>query len=226
MNKLLIVEDESSILMGLEDNFKFEGYEVESSQNGREALDKILSNSYDAIILDVMLPEINGFDICKSIRSKGIVTPVIFLTAKGEEIDKVLGLEIGADDYLTKPFSPRELQARVKALLRRSQTKVNESPILTMNDITIDFERLHASRDHSEIKLTSHEFMILKYLFENKNKVVNRHQIITGAWDSDVVVSNRTVDTHIANLRNKLEKDPKSPQYIKSFRGIGYTLTI
>lgn len=212
--------------MGLEDDFKHEGYEVETASTGLDGLQKALTGSFEAIILDVMLPEMNGFDVCKKLRQKDIKTPVLFLTAKGEEIDKVLGLELGADDYLTKPFSPRELQARIKALIRRyhKPEESGSTEMLLLGDIEIDFEKYQVTRSGEAIKLTSQEFMLLKFMAENRNKVVNRQQIIDGAWTEDVVVSNRTVDTHIANLRMKLEDDPKDPKFIKSFRGIGYTL--
>jgi len=224
MEKILIVEDEEHILMALEDDFKLEGYQVTTSSDGNKGLELGMKNEYHAIILDVMLPGINGFEICKKLRQANKNTPIIMLTAKGQEVDKILGLELGADDYITKPFSPRELQSRVRAVIRRTNSKTvqNEPSVVKVNDLEIDFNKFEILKNNEKINLTSQEFLILKYLVHNNNKILSRMDIMDEVWGEEILVSSRTVDTHIAKLRAKLEDDPHHPVLIKSLRNLGY----
>ena len=212
MKKILIVEDEESIRMTLEDDLRYEGYEVETAGNGLEGFRKGSHLDIDLIILDVMLPEMNGFDVCSKLRMKGIKTPIIMLTAKGQEIDRVLGLELGADDYVTKPFSPRELLARIKAMFRRTEKEpeVQEHKTFERFNIKVDFQQYECFKNGKLVPLTKYEFEILKYLIENKERVVNRNEIL---------------DTHLANLRKKIEDDPADPKLILSVRGVGYKIS-
>jgi len=224
MKKILIIEDEDSIRMALEDDFRLENYAVEVASDGLEGLAKAADPDTDLIILDIMLPGMNGYDICKKLRSQGIRTPIIMLTAKGQEIDRVLGLELGADDYVTKPFSPRELQARVKAVLRRMEKEpdVTGDDLFRFGELEVDFMQYQCRKGGKEIRLTAHEFGLLKYLIQNKGRVIDRNELLDEVWGKDVVVSLRTVDTHMANLRKKIEDDPNQSRLIISIRGIGY----
>ena len=210
--------------MALEDDFKLEGYQVTTSSDGNTGLELGMKNEYHAIILDVMLPGINGFEICKKLRQANKDTPIIMLTAKGQEVDKILGLELGADDYITKPFSPRELQSRVRAVIRRTNSKTvqNKPNVVKVNDLEIDFNKFEILKNNEKINLTSQEFLILKYLVHNNNKILSRMDIMDEVWGEEILVSSRTVDTHIAKLRAKLEDDPHHPVLIKSLRNLGY----
>src|SRR6056297_1078048 len=205
--KILIVEDEEPIRMVLEDDFRLENYEVEVAPDGTEGLAKAEDPRIDLIILDIMLPGINGFDICRKLRNNGIKTPVIMLTAKGQEIDRVVGLEIGADDYVTKPFSPRELQARVKAVLRRTEQEPEENRgrKFRSGGLEVDFRKYSCSKNGKEVSLTAHEFGLLKYLVMNRGNVVSREELLDEVWGKDVYVTPHTVDTHMANIRKKIE---------------------
>lgn len=224
MKKILIIEDEESIRMALEDDFRLENYEVCVSSDGIDGLSKASDPSIDLIILDIMLPGINGLEICKKLRSQGSKTPIIMLTARGQEIDRVLGLELGADDYVTKPFSPRELQARVKAILRRTEKEPEDADkdLFRSGELEVDFQRYECRIGSREIKLTAYEFELLKYLINNWERVVDRDELLDEVWGKNVVVSIRTIDTHMANLRKKLEDDAKRSRFIISMRGIGY----
>lgn len=224
MKKVLIIEDEEAIRMALEDDFIIEGYEVDSADSGTEGLQKAMGGKFDIILLDIMLPGINGFDICKNLRYQGNRTPIIMLTAKGQEIDKVLGLELGADDYVTKPFSPRELHARVRAILRRVENEIStsRSDIISAFDLYLDVGKRELKKNGKSIDLTLYEFELLKFLMENLGKVVSRDELLDKVWGEDVFVGPRTIDTHIGNLRKKIEPDLSSPKYISSIRGIGY----
>lgn len=227
MSKILVVEDEQHMLMGIKDNLEFEGYEVDFASDGETALEKGLTISYDLILLDVMLPKISGFDICKRIRKEGVETPVIFLTAKSEEIDKVIGLETGGDDYVTKPFSLRELLARIKAVLRRSQVKsdVNrEIKTHTIGRLTVDFDAYNATSDGKAVKLSIKEYEILHYLWRRKNTTVKRDAILDDVWGDDYQPTARTIDNFIVKLRQKIEEDHNNPQVILTIHGIGYRL--
>jgi DNA-binding response OmpR family regulator len=229
MAKILIVEDEPSMLQGLKDNLEFEGYMVEIAADGKAGLEKITTQAYDLVLLDVMLPFISGFDICKTARRDGISTPIILLTAKGEEIDKVLGLELGADDYLTKPFSLRELLARIKAILRRSNTTTTSQGIsedITIGNLKVNFKNFEAFVNGKEVKMTNKEFDILKYLYSNANKTIHRDDIMSNVWEIDYEVTTRTVDNFILKLRQKIEADPNHPKIIQTVHGIGYRMVV
>ena len=222
MDKILIVEDEESILMALSDDLGLEGYEVSSANNGLKGLALAKKNRYDLIILDIMLPQMNGFEVCKQLRHSGVTTPILILTAKSQEIDKVLGLELGADDYVTKPFSPRELVARVKAILRRAKQTQQGMEFYRFGNIEVNFKQFVAKKNGQMVYLTALEFALLHFLIQQKNQVVSRDAILDEVWDDDVNVYPRAVDTHIAHLRKKLEDDAANPVYIIGVRGIGY----
>ncbi|NOS55943.1 MAG: response regulator transcription factor [Cyclobacteriaceae bacterium] len=227
MAKLLIIEDEPSMQLGLKDNMELEGYLVETASDGEEGLFKIKTNSFDLILLDVMLPKLSGFDVCKAARSAGISTPIVLLTARGEEIDKILGLEFGADDYITKPFSVRELLARVKAILRRSQLQpVKDIARTTIGRLNIDFESFHATENQIEIKLSHKEFEILSYLHQHKNQVVSRYDLLEKVWGYDEQPTTRTVDNFVVRLRQKVELNPNQPRVILTVHGTGYKLVV
>lgn len=222
MTKILIIEDEEAILMALEDNLRLEGYEVESAVDGEKGFFLAKENKYDLLILDIMLPCMDGFEICKQLRQVGITIPIIMLTAKSQEIDKVLGLEIGADDYVTKPFSPRELLARVKALLRRSKIQAQEAKSFIFGDVEVDFVKYEAKKGSQIVFLTALEFSLLHFLVENKGQVVSRDTILDEVWGKDIYIQPRTVDKHIGELRKKLEKNPSDPKHIIGIRSVGY----
>ncbi len=226
MKKILIIEDEDLIRMGLEDDFSLEGYSVETAQDGLEGYHKAGQDDIDLIILDVMLPELNGFDVCKKLRMDGITTPIIMLTAKGQEIDRVVGLEVGADDYVVKPFSPRELQARVKAVLRRTEEKSGSKGgnIFRYGDLEVDFSSYSCRKGGVKIPITTHQIEILRYMAENRGRVINRDELLDNVWGKDVVVSPRTIDAHMANLRKLIEDNPNKPKLIISVRGVGYKM--
>ncbi|MBT3383251.1 MAG: response regulator transcription factor [Prolixibacteraceae bacterium] len=227
MRKLLVVEDDISIRKAIVDDFTFEGYLVESAVEGNEGLEKAFDPDIDIILLDVMLPGIDGFEICKELRKKGIETPIIMLTAKSQEIDKVLGLEFGADDYITKPYSSRELHARVKAVLRRRNSEKNGTVEIQfkIGDLEINFKKFSCKKKEKNIILTTLEFSLLHYLIKKREQVISRNEILDKVWGEDILVSPRTVDTHIAKLRKKIEDDPSNPRWIIGFRGIGYKFT-
>jgi len=225
MEKILIIEDEESILMALEDDLRLEGYEVSSAKDGLQGFSMAKEQGYDLIILDIMLPKMNGFEVCKKLRQTGITTPILILTAKSQEIDKVLGLELGADDYVTKPFSPRELLARVKAIFRRVKQTRQGIDQYKFGDIEVDFKKYEAKKGGQPIYLTALEFALLHFLIKHKELVVSRDSILDEVWGTDVCVFPRTVDTHIAHLRKKIEDDPGNPKYIIGVRGIGYKFT-
>ena len=228
MTKILVVDDEQNMRTGLKDNLEFEGYNVDIAIDGEQGLKKILENTYNLIILDVMMPKMSGFDVCKNARQNGVVTPIILLTAKGEEIDKVVGLEIGADDYVTKPFSLRELIARVKAILRRSEnmTMDNETREIKIGILSIDFNSYKATSKNSTVQMSHKEFEILNYLWKRRNSTVTRDELLSKIWGYDENPTTRTVDNFIMKLRNKIEIDPNHPQVILTVHGIGYKLII
>ena len=224
--KILIVEDDPKMQLGLRDNLELEGYEVEVRGDGKSGLQNILDNPYDLVLLDVMLPHISGLEILKKVREKEITTPIIMLTAKGEEIDKVLGLELGADDYITKPFSLRELLARVKAVLRRKDVSRSVVPTqkTSIGLVEIDFTTYTATRKGKSVEMTPREFELLKFLWQHRNQTVSRDQLLTGVWGYDESISSRTVDNFILKLRQKVETNPASPRTIITVHGTGYRL--
>jgi DNA-binding response OmpR family regulator len=227
MTKILIVEDELPMLQGLKDNLEFEGYEVDTASDGNSGNEKILTNSYDLVVLDVMLPHKSGFDICKAARKNGIDTPIILLTAKGEEIDRVLGLELGADDYITKPFSLRELLARIKAILRRtSVNKTGGEDNLIIGKLKINFKNYEAQNEAGNVKMSHKEFEILHYLYNHLNGTVDRVDLMSDVWGIDYDITTRTVDNFILKLRQKIEEDPNNPRIIHTVHGVGYKMVL
>ena len=224
MTRILIIEDEKAIRMALEDDFIAEGYQVDSANTGPVGLKKSSEPNYDIILLDIMLPEMDGFEVLKELRKRNVQTPIIMLTAKNLEIDKILGLEFGADDYVTKPFSPRELQARVKAVLRRVNIKpgLSSETKFSFGKIAVDFQKYECFKGDENILLTTLEFDLLKFLINHKGEVVNRDLIMDEVWGTEVFVASRTVDTHILNLRKKIEDNPAQPKWIIGVRGRGY----
>jgi len=223
MSKILLVEDEEGLILTLTDRLTAEGFSVKSASDGEKGLKFAVSENFDLLILDVMLPRKNGYDVCRDLRQKGINTPVLMLTAKGETIDKVLGLKLGADDYLTKPFEVIELLARIEALLRRAP-KQNDASSEGFNfgDVKIDFRRAEVLKNHRLVELSAMEFKLLQFLVENRGTVHSRNQLLDEVWGYDAMPSTRTVDVHVAWLRQKLEDNPKFPQFIQTVHGFGY----
>lgn len=228
MPKILVVDDEQNMRTGLKDNLEFEGYDVDTAIDGEQGLKKILENNYNLIILDVMMPKKSGFDVCKEVRKTGITTPIILLTAKGEEIDKVVGLEIGADDYVTKPFSLRELLARVKAILRRGENLfMNEAErAVKIGKLEVNFNRYKATSKNKDVPMSHKEFEILHYLWKHRNSTVSREDLLTEIWGYEETPTTRTVDNFILKLRQKIEVDLNHPQIILTVHGIGYKLVL
>lgn len=222
MERILIVEDEQSILMALEDDLRMEGYEVETASDGLVGLSLALEGSYDLVILDLMLPAMDGFEVCRRLRQARVSTPILMLTAKSQEVDKVLGLELGADDYVTKPFSPRELVARVKAILRRGKAPAPELVAYRFGDVELDFRKYETKKGGHPVDLTAREYSLMRFLIEHREVVVSRFDILAAVWGEPGSVFPRTVDTHIANLRKKLEDDPSVPRFLVGVRGVGY----
>ena len=221
--KILIIEDEEDLVRGIKLNLSDEGYEVDWAGDGEEGLRKAQEGTYDLIILDIMLPKKNGLDICRELRQKKINTPIIMLTAKGEEVDKVLGLEIGADDYMTKPFSIRELLARIKAHLRREKREVKKIPkTYSFGDVEIDFAHFKVKRKGRELDLTSLEAEILKYFIAHQGEVIPRNDLLDKIWGYEKYPTTRTIDNHILKLRKKIEDNPSRPCHILSVYGEGY----
>ena len=221
---ILVVDDEADLVELVSYNLKKEGFIVDSASDGETALTKIRKGKYGLLILDLMLPGIQGMELCRILRNdpKTSVLPIIMLTAKGEEVDRILGLEMGADDYMAKPFSPRELLARVKAVLRRSKEKPVSEKILKIGDLEIDRERYVVLVRTKPVKLSATEFKLLLFLAERKGKVFSRDQLLDAVWRDEAFVEPRTVDVHIRRLRSNIEEDSAKPKYIKTLRGIGY----
>jgi DNA-binding response OmpR family regulator len=227
MKKILIIEDDPGIQLSLKDEFESEGFDVEGADNGLNGLKMVEQNSPDLIILDLMLPFMSGYQICKKLRQDGNRVPIIMLTVKDQEVDKVLGLEYGADDYVTKPFSLRELLARVNALLRRSAERIPESSVFSIGETLFDLKKYEAFKKGKKIEYTTLEFHILKLLSERRGQVVARTEFLIRVWgENNTLVTERTIDSHIANIRQKLEDDPANPRYIISIRGVGYKLEV
>lgn len=222
MPKILVIEDEPSMVLGLRDSLEYEGYEVSLASDGREGLDKASREKPDLILLDVMLPVISGIDVCRALRSQGIEIPILMLTARSQEIDKVVGLEIGADDYVTKPFSIKELLARVRAHLRRAAKQVAEIETFEFSDVKLDFKKYCASKQSQELELSAREFDILKFLIKNRDKIVTRNQLLDEVWGYTSNPITRTIDNHIAKLRRKIEDNPSDPRHIITVHRVGY----
>ncbi len=220
MPSLLIVEDDPVIAMALEDDLSAEGYDVTVAADGDAAVELGRKQGFDGILLDVTLPKKDGFDVCRDLRRAGVRTPVIMLTARTQEAEKVLGFELGADDYVTKPYSARELRARIKAVLRR----VSDTPPdrYEFGDVVVDFDRREVRRAGTAIGLTPLEFKLLSVLVRHRGRALSRQQLIDEAWGPDTFVTDRVVDNQVANLRKKIEPDPARPQYVLNLRGFGY----
>lgn len=223
--RILLIEDEPGLIITLTDRLRSEGYDVVSATDGKTGFEMAEAENYDLIILDVMLPKKNGYDVARDLRQKGNATPILMLTAKGETIDKVLGLKLGADDYLTKPFEVIELLARVEALLRRSPMKANghaNGDAFKFGDVAIDFKRAEVSCREVPVDLSAMEFKLLQFLIENRGIVHSRDSLLDAVWGYDAMPTTRTVDVHIAWLRQKLEENPRHPRFIQTVHGIGY----
>jgi DNA-binding response OmpR family regulator len=222
MKRLLIVEDDQAILKGLKDNFTAEHFEVASESDGSKGYQTAKKRPFDVIILDVMLPSMNGMEICKQLRADGIHSPILILTSKSTELDKVMGLEIGADDYVTKPFSVRELIARVKALLRRQATVVSELAEYSFDDVYLDFKKQEARKGKKAVDLSAKEFELLKYFVEREGKVISRAQLLDDVWGYEATPTTRTVDNYILGLRKKIETQPAKPKHLLTIHTAGY----
>lgn len=231
MTKILVVDDELSIVTLLQFNIEKAGFEVITASDGQEGYELAIAEKPDLIVLDLMLPGMDGIEVTKKLRSEKIDVPILMLTAKDEELDKIIGLELGADDYLTKPFSPREVVARIKAIMRRTESRKEaaeetESPVaeLTIGDLRIFPESYEAYRGDQLLELTPKEFELLLFLATNKGKVFSRDQLLDAVWNYDYIGETRIVDVHVSHLREKVEPDTKRPLYIKTIRGFGYKM--
>jgi two-component system, OmpR family, alkaline phosphatase synthesis response regulator PhoP len=229
--KVLVVDDEQSIVTLLQYNLQQAGFDVITAMDGEEGLKAVISEVPDLVVLDLMLPKMDGVEVCKQLRQQKIFTPILMLTAKDDELDKVLGLELGADDYMTKPFSPREVIARVKAILRRTQFQAevstqnqSENDALRINQLLIYPEQYEAYFQDELLELTPKEFELLLYLARNKGRVLTRDQLLSAVWNYDFAGDTRIVDVHISHLREKIESNTKKPTYIKTIRGLGYKI--
>ena len=223
MKSILVVEDEPAIATGLKDDLELEGYRVDVAEDGVAALDVIAGKAFDLILLDVMLPKKDGFSVCRELRASGVRTPIILLTARGEEADKIRGLNLGADDYVTKPFSPRELNARIQAVLRRGATIGSVSKF---GNVVVDFMRGEVRREGSKIEVTALEFKLLRAFLEHAGEVLSLDRLIEMVWGKDVFLTDRVVYTHVNNLRSKIEENPSQPRHIVSLRGLGYRFDV
>jgi len=219
--KILVIEDEPGVRLAIKDELEFEGFDVELAEDGQSGLAAILRSSPNLVVLDLMLPGRNGFQICQEVRAQGLRTPIIVLTARSQEADKVRGLELGADDYVTKPFSLAELVARIRAVLRRAES-TGDRDVLEAQNLRIDLRRHRAFKGSAELQLTDTEFRILALLIEKAGDVITRDEFLKKVWGEDVYVTHRTVDTHMAALRKKIEDDLDRPAYILSVRNVGY----
>jgi DNA-binding response OmpR family regulator len=220
--KILVVEDEPNMVAGLRDNFEFEGYQVITALDGVEGLQKALDESPDLVVLDVMMPRMSGLEVCKQLRAKRASLPIIMLTARGQEVDKVVGLELGADDYVTKPFSIRELLARVKAILRRASASPKNQEQHSFGDVEVDLRRCRVVKSGKLLDVSSKEFELLKYFISHSGETLSRDRLLEDVWGYDNFPTTRTVDTHLVRLRQKLEPDPEQPQYFLTVHGTGY----
>jgi two-component system alkaline phosphatase synthesis response regulator PhoP len=219
---ILVVEDEPNMVAGLRDNFEFEGYRVITASDGVEGLRRALEDSPDLVILDVMMPQMSGLEVCRQLRAKRASIPIIMLTARGQEVDKVVGLELGADDYVTKPFSIRELLARVKAILRRTAVIPKDQDQHSFGDVEVDLRRCRVVRSGRAVDISTKEFELLKYFVCHSGETLSRDRLLEEVWGYENYPTTRTVDTHLVRLRQKLEPDPEQPQYFLTVHGTGY----
>lgn len=220
--RVLLIEDEPGLVLTLTDRLKSEGYEVGAASDGPAGLERAIREPWDVILLDVMLPGSSGFDVCRDLRQRGITTPIIMLTARGQVVDKVLGLKLGADDYLTKPFDMLELTARVEVQLRRTAAAASGHTTATFGSIVVDFRKATVTRDGTPLDLSAREFLLLKYFLEHREATLSRDELLNEVWGYHSMPSTRTVDVHVAWLRQKIEPNPRTPQYILTVHGLGY----
>jgi two-component system alkaline phosphatase synthesis response regulator PhoP len=221
--KLLLVEDEAGLRLTLSDRLASEGYSVDTASDGESGLDRAARGEYDLVVLDVMLPRMNGFDVCRELRRRGVETPILMLTARGQVVDKVVGLKLGADDYLTKPFDAAELVARLEALLRRRPSAPRPGgDAYRFGDVVVDFRRMEVTRSGHTVELSAREFRLLRHFIEHRGATLSRDELLADVWGYDDMPLTRTVDVHVAGLRQKIEANPKSPEYILTIHGLGY----
>lgn len=226
MSRILIIEDDRAILRGLKDNLEYESYEVLTATDGEQGYSLIQEHQPDLIVLDLMIPKMDGYELCQKVRREGIDTPILMLTARSEEVDRVQGLDLGADDYVTKPFSVPELLARIRAILRRVQPSTDLPDHLSFDDVVVDFKRFEAKNADEVLKLSRKEFGVLRLLAARAGQVVTRNEMLDEVWGHDYFPTTRTVDNHIASLRAKLEKDPAHPNHLITIHGVGYKLDL
>jgi len=222
MRRILVVEDDNAMAVALRDGFKYKGYSVQLASDGAAGSRLVKERDFDLVILDVMLPKMSGLDLCKQLRNSGNDIPIILLTARGQEIDKVMGLELGADDYVTKPFSFMELIARVEAVLRRASRRIEKSEFVQVGDFVLDSKKCEASKSGKTLDLSHREFKLLEYFIDHRGEVVSRDQLLDSVWGYENFPLSRTVDTHIAKLRQKIEDDPGNPRHIITVHRAGY----
>jgi two-component system alkaline phosphatase synthesis response regulator PhoP len=222
VKRLLLVEDEPGLVMTLTDRLSREGYGVDTSGDGASALERATSEAFDLVLLDVMLPQMNGFDVLRELRRRGIDVPVIMLTARGQIVDKVVGLKLGADDYVTKPFEMVELLARIEAKLRRASTRTATADVHHFGDIQVDFRKAEVTKAGAPLNLSAREFQLLRYFLEHRGATLTREELLNEVWGYNSMPSTRTVDVHVAWLRQKIEPNPRHPQFILTIHGLGY----
>ncbi len=222
MKRLLLIEDEPGLVLTLRDRLAREGYAIETSADGESGLERASREAFDLVLLDVMLPRMNGFDVLRELRKRGTETPVIMLTAKGQVVDKVVGLKLGADDYVTKPFEMVELLARIEAKLRRAPAVPHPTGGYQFDDVRVDFRRAEVTKEGSPLDLSAREFQLLKYFIEHRGATLTREELLNEVWGYNSMPSTRTVDVHVAWLRQKIERNPRHPQYILTIHGMGY----
>jgi two-component system, OmpR family, alkaline phosphatase synthesis response regulator PhoP len=222
VKRVLLVEDEPGLVLTLTDRLACEGYDVESSADGESGLERAAAGGFDLILLDVMLPRLNGLDVLRELRRRGIDTPVIVLTARGQVVDKVVGLKLGADDYVTKPFDTHELLARIEATLRRAPVAARPTEHYRFGDIAIDFRKAEVSRAGRPVELSAREFQLLRYFIEHRGATLTREELLNEVWGYHAMPSTRTVDVHVAWLRQKIEPTPRHPQFVLTVHGMGY----
>jgi two-component system alkaline phosphatase synthesis response regulator PhoP len=222
VKRLLLVEDEPGLVLTLSDRLAREGYTIESSGDGESALERAAAGGFDLVLLDVMLPRMNGFDVLRELRRRSIETPVIMLTARGQTVDKVVGLKLGADDYVTKPFEMVELLARIEAKLRRAPTPIRPADGYQFGDLRVDFRRAEVTKQGDALNLSAREFQLLRYFIEHRGATLTREELLNEVWGYNAMPSTRTVDVHVAWLRQKVEPNPRHPQFILTVHGLGY----
>jgi two-component system alkaline phosphatase synthesis response regulator PhoP len=224
--RVLVIEDEAGLRLTLSDRLVSEGYAVETADDGAVGLERATREPYDLIVLDVMLPRMNGFDVCREVRQRGVTTPILMLTARGQVVDKVVGLKLGADDYLTKPFESIELMARLEALLRRRPSAPQpRGDTYRFGDVVVDFRSAEVTRGGQPIDLSAREFKLLRHFIEHRGATLSRDELLSDVWGYDEMPLTRTVDVHVAGLRQKIETNSKSPEYILTVHGLGYKFT-